>query len=264
MPTKGVSGPPNNNLLRHLRDAELALILPHLALRRGAVGDVLYNPGDMVETVYFPCGPSLVSFVIDLAEGKGVETVLVGREGAVGGIVSEGHLPAFARCMVQSAGDFMALETARLDELKQQSRAVAHVFTRYADCLMAQVFQSVACNAAHSIEQRTAKWLVAAIERTGEHDVPLTQEQLAGMLGVGRSYISRVLGRLKADGLLATRRGRLQVMQMPRLRGLSCECQDRVRSHFDRVLSGVYPTESESAALHRSGQDQTAQGGASG
>lgn len=151
--------------------------------------------------------------------------------------------------MIQSAGEFLTLETSKLDELKGESRTIARVFTRYADCVMAQVFQSVACNAAHTIEHRTAKWLVAAIERTGDHDVPLTQEQLAGMLGVGRSYISRVLGKLKQDGLLTTRRGRLQVTSLDRLRDLSCECQDRVRSHFDRVLSGVYPTEEESTAL---------------
>lgn len=249
MRTRGVTGPVNNNLLRHLRDSELALVLPHLSTFQGRVGDVLYNPGDNVQTVYFPCGPALVSFVIDLAEGKEVETVLIGREGAVGGIVSKGHLPAFSRCVIQSAGEFLTMDTSRLDDLKGESRTIARVFTRYADCLMAQVFQSVACNAAHTIEHRTAKWLVAAIERTGDHEVPLTQEQLAGMLGVGRSYISRVLGKLKEDGLLATRRGRLQVTSLDRLRDLSCECHDRVRSHFDRVLSGVYPTEEESTAL---------------
>lgn len=249
MRKRGVTGSVNNNLLRHLRDPELALVLPHLSSVQGEVGDVLYNPGDNVQTVYFPCGPALVSFVVDLAEGKEVETVLIGREGAVGGIVSKGHLPAFSRCVIQSAGEFLTLETSKLDELKGESRTIARVFTRYADCVMAQVFQSVACNAAHTIEHRTAKWLVAAIERTGDHDVPLTQEQLAGMLGVGRSYISRVLGKLKQDGLLTTRRGRLQVTSLDRLRDLSCECQDRVRSHFDRVLSGVYPTEEESTAL---------------
>ena len=249
MRSKGVTGPVNNNLLRHLREAELALVMPHLATFEGRVGDVLYNPGDNVQTVYFPCGPALVSFVIDLAEGKEVETVLIGREGAVGGIVSKGHLPAFSRCVIQSPGEFLTLDTGRLDDLKVESRAIGRVFARYADCVMAQVFQSVACNAAHTIEHRTAKWLVAAIERTGDHDVPLTQEQLAGMLGVGRSYISRVLGRMKEEGVLATRRGRLQVTSLEMLRTRSCECQDRVRSHFDRVLSGVYPTEEESTEL---------------
>ena len=51
-----------------------------------------------------------------------------------------------------------------------------------------------ACNAIHSIEQRAAKWTASAMERTGASDtVPLMHEQLATLLGVGRSYTSRVI-----------------------------------------------------------------------
>jgi len=210
---------------------------------------VLYEPGDDVQMVYFPCGPALFSYVVALSDGKNVETMLIGREGAVGGIVSEGHLPAYARCVVQFPGEFLRLETRKLEELKGESRFIHQVFARYADCVMAQTFQSAACNAAHTIEQRTAKWLVAAIERTGEHRVPLTQEQLAGMLGVGRTYISRVIGNLKASNILATRRGGLLVTDVDALHALSCECNERVKEHFDTVLRGVYPTEAESAKL---------------
>ena len=98
-----------------------------------------------------------------------------------------------------------------LDECKDKSRAIEQLFARYADCLVAQMFQTAACNAAHSIEQRTAKWIGAAIERSGSREVPLTQERLAAMLGVGRSYISRVIGTFKRDGTLAVRRGHLVV-----------------------------------------------------
>ena len=80
-------------------------------------------------------------------------------------------------------------------------------FARYADCLFAQTVQSVACNAAHSIEERAAKWIVAIMERTGHDLVPLTHDQLANMLGVGRSYASRVIETFKAEGILETGRG---------------------------------------------------------
>ena len=74
--------------------------------------------------------------------------------------------------------------------------------------MLAQVFQSTACNAIHSIEQRTAKWIISAMERTdGDNTVPLTHEQLATLLGVGRSYTSRVIQAFKAEGVLETRRG---------------------------------------------------------
>ena len=99
------------------------------------------------------------------------------------------------------------MQIADLEKAKQQSPTLGNLFSRYADCLAAQIFQAGACNAAHSIEQRTAKWLISAVERTGGPDIPLTQEQLAVMLAVGRSYISRVLRILKQRGILEFRRG---------------------------------------------------------
>ena len=81
---------------------------------------------------------------------------------------------------------------------KAKSPTLSGMFARYADCLLAQMVQAAACNATHAIEQRTAKWIVSAMERTGDLIVPLTQEQLASMLGVGRSYASRVIGAFQA------------------------------------------------------------------
>jgi CRP-like cAMP-binding protein len=140
------------------------------------------------------------------------------------------------------------MEAAALEDAKMHSLSLRHLFARYADCMVAQIFQAVACNAAHTIEQRTAKWLNAAIVRTAEHEVPLTQEQLAAMLGVGRSYISRVIRSLKERGILDTKRGRLCVRDEAALNALSCHCNESVKKHFDEVLSGVYPVEDESTA----------------
>ena len=236
----------DNNLLRSLRSADLATLEAMARPAHCDAGTVLYEPGDQVRFVYFPCGPSLVSFMVMLEEGKGVETALIGREGAVGGIVSQGRLPAYARAVVQFPGPFLRVESAALEEAKMNSLTLRHLFARYADCVMAQIFQAVACNAVHAIEQRTAKWLLAAMDRTGDHDVPLTQEQLAAMLGVGRSYISRIIQSFKSTGVLETRRGGVRVVSLEDLRALSCGCNDAVRRHFDDVLKGVYPSEEES------------------
>jgi len=244
-----------NNLLRALRPDDLALVEPLLVPWQAGAGAVIYEPGDHVRTVYFPCGPALSSFMVELSDGKGVETTLVGREGAVGGIVSQGRLPAFARCVVQFPGTFLTMDSSALEEAKMRSLTLRHLFSRYADCVMAQVFQAVACNAGHSIEQRAAKWLVAAIDRTGDHDVPLTQEQLAGMLGVGRSYISQVIRSFKERRILETRRGGVRVRDLEELTGLACDCNEQVRRHFDDVLRGVYPTPEESAAQKEEASD---------
>jgi DNA-binding transcriptional regulator YhcF (GntR family) len=177
-------------------------------------------------------------------DGRDVETILVGREGAVGGIVSEGYLPAYTRIMVKFDGPFVRLHVGKLNAAKTKSATLRNMFARYADCMLAQMFQSTACNAIHSIEQRTAKWIISAMERTnGEEAVPLTHEQLATMLGVGRSYASRVIQIFKANGILETRRGSILVRNREVLRNWACLCNESVKNHFEEVLRGVYPTE---------------------
>ncbi len=234
---------PNNNLLRRLRDADYALIAPHCEQVENPSGELLYRAGDDVEIVHFPCGPSLASFLVSNEDGRDVETILVGREGAVGGIVSFGHLPAYCRITVKYGGPFVRLRTNHLEAAKLKSVTLRYLFARYADCLLAQVFQSTACNAIHSIEQRAAKWILSAMDRTGDHVVPLTHEQLATMLGVGRSYTSRIIQTFKLEGMLETRRGSLLVKNIDALKARSCLCNESVKGHFDVVLRGVYPDE---------------------
>jgi hypothetical protein len=237
---------PFNNLLRRLNASDYGLIAPHLSQEQAAANEVLYNPGDDVQTIHFPCGPSLATFMVHNEDGRDVETILVGREGAVGGIVSEGYLPAFTRIMVKFGGSFVRLSVERLAAAKLKSPTLRNVFARYADCMLAQIFQSTACNAIHSIEQRTAKWIISAMERNdGDNTVPLTHEQLATLLGVGRSYTSRVIQAFKAEGVLETRRGSILVRNPDMLRIKACNCSEAVKNHFEEVLRGVYPTDQD-------------------
>jgi len=239
---------PYNNLLRRLSEGDYALLAPHLTHESAKPNDLLYNPGDDVHIVHFPCGPSLVTYLVPIEDGRDVETILVGREGAVGGIVSEGYLPAYTRIVVKFAGPFVRLHVSKLDLAKSYSRTLRNVFARYADCMLSQIFQATACNAIHSIEQRTAKWILAAMERTDDPEaVPLTHEQLATLLGVGRSYASRVIQTFKAEGVLETRRGWIVVRNREALKMRSCLCNESVKAHFEEVLRGVYPTEEAQA-----------------
>ncbi len=235
---------PNNNLLRRLNAGDFALIAPHLAHDDAEANELIYNPGDDVDTVHFPCGASLASYLVANEDGRDVETILVGREGAVGGIVSLGFLPAYTRITVKFGGPFVRLPVAKLDAAKTTSASLRNVFARYADCMLAQMFQSTACNAIHSIEQRTAKWIISAMERTnGDNIVPLTHEQLATLLGVGRSYASRVIQTFRAEGVLETRRGSILVRNREALQMRACLCNETVKNHFEEVLHGVYPAD---------------------
>jgi len=143
--------------------------------------------------------------------------------------------------VVKYPGPVAQLRVSVLQEAKSKSSTLRFLFARYADCLLAQIFQSTACNAIHSIEQRTAKWILAAIERTGDETVPLTHEQLATMLGVGRSYTSRVIQTFKAERILETKRAALVVRNFDALKSRACQCNESVKVHFDTVLKGLYP-----------------------
>lgn len=239
---------PFNNLLRKMRAADYALLAPHIESCTLPSTELLYNPGDDVAVVHFPCGPSLASYLIANEDGRDVETILIGREGAVGGIVSHGYLPAYSRITVKFGGPFARLRVGALEAAKMQSPTLRNLFARYADCMVAQLFQSTACNAIHTIEQRAAKWILAAMERTDSERVALTHEQLATMLGVGRSYASRVVQVFKAEGVLETRRGAVLVRDRAALQTRACLCNESVKSHFEEVLSGVYPTEEPESA----------------
>lgn len=236
-----------NNLLAALRPDDRAALSDVLSAWDAADGRVVHEPGDEVRHAYFPLGESLLAYQVAADDGAGarVETALVGREGAAGGIVSQGRLPAFARCVVRRGGGFLRARSVDLERAKMASPALRNLFARYADCLTAQVFQSVACNAAHGLERRAARWLCAAAERAGSPELRVTHEELAGMLGVGRSYATEVLGRLRGRGLVRTRRGAVLVADAPGLRAAACGCNDAVRRHFDEVLAGVYPGEEE-------------------
>lgn len=232
---------PANNLLAALTPNDFELLAPFLEGRQFTTGFTLFEPGDIIENAYFPCDKALVSYRVSFADGRLVEVALVGREGAVGGIVSNGRLPAFSRAIAQNGGTFYRVGLRDLDTLKGRAPGLRNLFARYADCLMAQIYQATACNAAHSIEARCAKWMLATIDRTDSKTLALTHEQLATLLGVGRSYASRILLGMKSSGVLRLSRGKIVVDDCAALEAIACDCDSLVRLHFETVLAGVYP-----------------------
>ncbi|MCW2351199.1 MULTISPECIES: Crp/Fnr family transcriptional regulator [unclassified Sphingobium] len=235
----------HNNLVAALNPADLALMAKVARVVRLPTGTTLYDPGDTVVAAYFPLGDAVATFHVLMDDGSSVEIAMVGREGAVGGIVSSGRLAAYSRSCVMHGGYFARFDSATLETLKASSPAIRDLLSRYADCLLAQIFQSVACNAVHSLEMRAAKWLTAAVDRTGNNQVMMTQEEFGSLLGIARSYASRLIKSFKTDGLVQTRRGSLVVLDADRLRQRACSCNDMVRTHFDHVLAGVYPDPAE-------------------
>ena len=228
-----------NRLLAALSQRDFAVLEPHLELVELPRGKVLVEPGDDVVTTYFPCHRTMVSLLIVTRDGREVEAATIGREGAVGGIVSEGHKPAFGRAVVQIGGEALAIPTSHLEAAKTGSPRFGDLFSRYADALLAQMMQSVACNALHRTEERCARWLLATHDRAGDKLIQLTQESLAEMLGVQRTTVTAVTGVLQDRGLIRTHRGRVEVIDRPGLERTACECYQAVEDHFARLLPEV-------------------------
>jgi len=231
-----------NLLLGKLTAADRARLVPHMMVVDREAGETIHQAGEDVLDTWFPCGSAMAAFCVSTNDGAdAVEVALVGREGAIGGIVSNGRVPAYATAQVRFSGRFLRIKTAALELAKTESLPLRHWFARYSDCLLAQVFQTAACNATHTISQRTAKWLLAAASRTSGHEFELTQEELAEMLGVGRTFVTRTMRRFREAGLVSTRRGVIAILEEPALRKTSCRCTMAIEDHFDAVLHGIYP-----------------------
>jgi CRP-like cAMP-binding protein len=231
----------SNRLLSTFTPSERQLIEPGATavdLRRG---EILFHAGSEVSATHFPAFGTVVAIVVDVADGRTVEVATIGKEGAVGGIVSGGTAPAFARAVVQVPGAALRVDLKALEAAKNRSPHIRELFSRYSDALLAQVMQSVACNAFHPLEARCCRWLLTAHDRAGGDALPLTQEYLAEMLGVQRTTISAVARALQEQGLIRYRRGTIHILDRREIERRACECYEAVARHFRTVLPEVKP-----------------------
>jgi hypothetical protein len=230
-----------NRLIGTLSKTDRKLIDPGLRPSALDKGDVLFEPGEDVVKVCFPLAGTIASLVVSMRDGGVSEAAMIGYEGAVGGVISAGEKPAFSRGIVHIGGPALFLDTDVLEEAKQISPTLRDHFARYADCLLAQVLQSVGCNAIHDADARLARWLLATQDRVGSDELPLTQDLIAQMLGVQRPYLTRIIGLLVDTGSIGIERRKVIVVDRDRLEKQACECYGYLRRHFDRLLPGVYP-----------------------
>ncbi|WP_344708884.1 Crp/Fnr family transcriptional regulator [Sphingomonas humi] len=213
-----------------------AMLEPHVELAALEGGETVLAVGEMTRRTLFPFDGLMVSMRRVLTGGRSVEVAAIGREGAVGGIISCGAAPAFTQAVVQLPGSAAIIPMTVLEDAKQASPHIKNLFCRYSDALLAQVMQSVACNAFHPIEARAARWLLDAQDRAASDRLELTQESLAGLLGVQRTTVNAVARVLQEQGLIAYRRGAIQVLDREGLRRVSCDCYEAVERHFQEVL----------------------------
>jgi CRP-like cAMP-binding protein len=216
---------PLNRLLRALPPQDFDRLLPNLKtipLRRR---DGLLTRGEPVDFVYFPNG-GVASITVGLADGTVVETGTVGVEGMVG-------LEAFYARSPLALGDSMMqvpdtsaerLPIAPFRAELDRCGALADAIGEYALVALAQMMQSVACNARHPVNERCPRWLLSTHDRVGRDEFHLSQDFLAIMLGVRRQSVTVAAGILQAAGIIAYRHGIIRILDRPALEAASCEC----------------------------------------
>jgi CRP-like cAMP-binding protein len=227
-----------NRLLSTFSREARALVEPFGSLVELDPGEAVLRRGEQVRSTFFPVGRTMISMVVEMGSGRSVEVASVGTEGAVGGIVSCGHAPAFARAEVLVAGTAFKVPMQALEDAKNRSPFIANLFCRYSDYLLSTVMQSVACNAFHSITERAARWLLHVQDRAGDR-IELTQEAFAGLLGVQRTTVNAVIRELAGEGLIVTRRGTVRVTDRAGLERRACPCYERLADHYAAVIGAT-------------------------
>ena len=225
-----------NRLLAAVPAEELDRLRPELEEVDLAFKQELYGPDRPVRHAYFP-HRGVCSVVEDLEDGAAVEVATVGHEGFVGVSLLLGGGAMAGRCFVQVPGTATRIRAAAFPEAMRACPGLHRLLLRYTQALLSQVARSAACNRAHSIEERCARWMLMTHDRVdGDESFPLTQEFLAQMLGVRRSGVTVAAGMLQKAGLIRYSRGLVRVVDREGLQAASCPCYDAVRAEFDRLL----------------------------
>lgn len=200
-----------------------------------APGQILYEPGDLMTSVYLP-EAGLVSMVAATEDGREVQTGAIGREGAVGMSASGYVDTAFTRMVVQLPGRALRVDAARFEAMVDESTAFCSAVSRYRDVLTRTCIQSVACNALHSTQRRCARWILTAYDHADGQKLPITQSFLAAMLGVKRNAVSRVARDFQQLGLIRTRWGKVEILNADFLGDMSCECYGVIRREIAKLI----------------------------
>jgi CRP-like cAMP-binding protein len=233
--TPSAHNPHQNHLLDALPAQDYARLADHLELVSLNLGDVLYEPGMQLRYVYFPT-TAIVSLLYVMEDGASAEIAIVGNEGILGISLFMGGETTPSRAVVQSAGYGYRLRAQSLKDEFARSGPFLRLLLRYTQALITQMAQTAVCNRHHSVDQQLCRWLLLSLDRLSSSELSMTQELIANMLGVRREGVTEAAGKLQQAGLIHYRRGKIIVLDRPRLEERCCECYQVVKTEFDRLL----------------------------
>jgi CRP-like cAMP-binding protein len=218
-----------NAILKAIPRHDLHRLLPQMQKMDLEAKQVLYQEGEPIDHIYFPT-TALLSMLMPTAEGGTVELAMVGREGFVGvSAILNGakarEYGALAKVITLIPGSVIQIKSDVFEAAVDGNLDLARCIRPYLSLLYTELSLSVSCNRLHSLEQRCARWLLTAMDKSaGMSEVLVTQEMLAAILGVYRQSIVQVLSELEAKQVVRCGWGAIKVESRQRLAGMVCEC----------------------------------------
>ena len=225
-----------NRLLARLSLADFTPLADHLERAPLRLGDVIHEPGQRLLHAYFPI-TAIVSLHCLMASGASSETAGIGNEGMVGIALATGDDIATSSAVVQIAGEAYRLEASVVKREFEKLGSLHRLMLLYAQILITQIGQSVACNRHHSIEQQLCRWFLLTLDKLGTAEFVMTQELVANTLGVRRESITAAATRLQQAGVIRYRRGHISVLDRERLVTRACECYEAAKEESSRLMS---------------------------
>lgn len=208
---------------------------PYLRTADLQQGQVLAEPLEPMDHVYFPYSGA-VSFLVPLQDGHLVQTGVVGRDGVVGAVQALDGKISSSRIIVRVPGRAAVVQAERLAEVVRDYPALRSLIQTHEQFFLSEVQQSAACNAVHPVQQRVCRWILRMNDLVGMN-VAVTQELLAGMIGVRRTTVSAAAASLQTGGIIRYRRGNIEIVDIERLKQSSCECYQTLRDYQKIVQS---------------------------
>jgi CRP-like cAMP-binding protein len=227
---------PNNAFLLTLSEQDYSALRSELTPIKLPLAHIIYGPEQPIRALTIPTS-GIVSFVVHLSTGDGVEAGMVGNDGIVGASAVLNDTMAMNTAVVQMPGAGFALDIGLARKIATESAGFRRAVYRHDQILFLQAQQSIACIAKHPLEARLCRWLLRCRDITESEKLTLTQEFLAQMLGVQRSTLSVTAHRLQAAGLIEYSRGNIRILDLEGIRESACECYGAVKELEGKLLS---------------------------
>ncbi|MCX7043086.1 MAG: Crp/Fnr family transcriptional regulator [Gammaproteobacteria bacterium] len=203
-------------------------------------GVVISPPDTRASHAWFPTS-AIISLQQDLDGKAGSEVALIGRDGLCGMSIVVGDGSSSRRATVQCSGNAYRLPAQVLLEEFEATPALRASLLRYFQAQMAQVAQNAACYRLHSVEQQVCRRMLMLLDRLPALEIPVTHEMLATALGVRREAVTLACARLLAEGIIQPGRGRIRVLDRPRLETHACECHLSLQREVARLSPAALP-----------------------